>query len=338
MKFQQLLAFEKHLEKAAPDHLSRVYLIAAPCSFERKKIIEMISAAIRIKEKKITTLSFDAIEGWAQANEELSTICFLNGHRIVVLEEAEKLKKGALEAVSTYVCKPSSHLYLIFSASSVKPFAELYERGKKELVVCDLSAEKPWERKERLKAQLVKMAAHEKKIFPREALDMLMERIGVEPAQLEQEMRKLLCYVAGRSQISVQDVHALCHSEKSASIWNLAEAIVWQERIMNVDASFELSSLLQLIAQIRLHLQQGLQCVCAKNEEIKCVASYFKPQWIEKITPIAQARHAIFFTEALAVIFNIEMLAKQSGLSPQLLTELLITKIQVLKKHAAFTA
>lgn len=165
MKFQQLSAFEKHLEKAAPDHLSRVYLVAAPCSFERKRISETISAAIRHKEKKTCVLSFDAASGWAAAIEELRTICSLSGpgFRIVVLNEADKLKKSALDVLSAYVSKPSSHVYLILSAASAKPFAELYERGKKELVVCDLSAEKPWERKERLKAQLVKMAALEKK-------------------------------------------------------------------------------------------------------------------------------------------------------------------------------
>lgn len=106
-----------------------------------------------------------------------------------------------------------------------------------------------------------------------------------------------------------------------------------------MDALFELSSFLQLLGQTRLHVQQGLQCSLphARGEEVKGLSPYFKPQFLEKIAPIAKARHTAFFTEALRIVFDMEMLAKQSALSPALLADMLIAKIQVLK-HAVATA
>jgi DNA polymerase III subunit delta len=335
VKFQQLSSFEKHLEKAAPDHLSRVYLVAAPCSFERKKICDKICAQIEKKEKKIALLRFEGAEMWARASEELSMIVSIGAHRVVVFDDADKLKKAALEALASYVARPSPYVYLLLSAASAKPFSDIYEQGKKELVVCDLCAEKPWERKERLKAHLVRMAAQEKKTLLREAADLLLERVGNELSQLEQEITKLICYCADRREISAADVNTLCHTEKMASIWQLAEALVWQEKPVKVETSFELSSFLPLLSQVRLHLQQGKVLALYQNQ---VALASFKPQLLEKIAPIARMRKCAFFTEALHVVFSMEMLAKQSALSASLLADLLIAKIDMLKKQYALSS
>jgi DNA polymerase III subunit delta len=329
MKFQQLTAFEKHLEKATPDHLSRVYLVATPCAFERRKICETISSAIEKKEKRIAILRFDGAS--QSVFEELAMIGSFGAHRVVVLDEADKLKKNGIEALSAYVVKPSPHLYLIVSAATFKPFAELYEQGKKELVVCDLSAEKPWERSARLKAHLVKMAAKEKKTLSREAADLLLDKVGNEWALLEQEMNKLLCYCAAKPEIGASDVQALCHTQRHASVWNLAETIVWHEKAPAIDPSFELSSFLPLLGQVRAHLQQGMLLALRSAHTLP----FFKPQLLEKIAPIARERGAVFFKEALQCIFDMEMLAKQSALAPSLLADLLIAKMDRLKKEYA---
>ncbi|HEY2811322.1 MAG TPA: hypothetical protein VGJ00_08050 [Rhabdochlamydiaceae bacterium] len=335
MKFQQLSTFEKHLEKAAVHHLSRVYQVIASCSFERKKISSTICAVIQKKEGSIAKVSFDGKElEWAKVRQELDTASFLEGCRIVIVDEADKLSKTILFALSAYIVKPSPFAYLILSSASAKNLGELYEQGKKELVVCDLSAEKPWERKERLRAQLIKSAALEGKTLVREAADLLLERTGGELPLLEQELNKLICYCQERPQIALQDVQLLCSCEKATSLWNLAESIVWQKCPVSVDVGFDLSSLLVVLGQVRSHLQQGAQ-LSKQLEEGRALRDislpFFKPQLLEKAAPIAKSRTPVFFTRALVALFDVEMLAKGSSLTPSLLLDLLVAKVAHLK-------
>lgn len=321
MKFQQLSAFGKHLEKACPDHLSRAYLVAIPCAYERKKVCEGLCSYIEKKEGKIAVLSFDGAEQWPRILEELSTLCTLGPIRVVIVQEGDKLKKNALDALSALLLKPSFSAYLILSAA--KSLAAFYESAKKELVLCDLSAEKPWERKERLKTHLVKMAASEKKTIAPDAVNDLLERVGAEYAQLEQEMKKLLCYCADKPQISSADVALLCPMEKGASVWQLAEAIVWQENAPAVDPGLDTSSFLFLLTQVRVHLQQGKLLAHGGT------SSFFKPQLLEKIAPVARKRQEGFFTRGLQLTFEMEMLAKQASLTPVILADMLIAKMRM---------
>ena len=334
MKFQQLMAFKKHLEKASPDHLSRVYLVVAPCAFERKKISKMICVAIEKRERSITPLAFDAKEwSWAKVRAELDTVVMLGGHRVVIVEEVDKLKKQHLEPLISYISKPSPFASLILAATSGKELLEFYELAKKELVICDLSMEKPWERKERLKAYLVAKAAKEGKVLIHQAAEMLIEKTSADLAMLEQEIDKLLCYCQDKKQITSQDVEVLCCQESSASLWHLAECIVWWDSLVRVDTLFEFSSFLFLITQVRSHLQQGmLLALQLKQDKPLKQPSFFKPQLLEKITPIVQKRPLSFFIEGLSALFEVEMLAKNSHLSPLLLLDLLIAKIRRLAR------
>src|SRR5579871_1705664 len=52
MKYQNLTAFEKHLQQAAKVHISRVFLIVSSCPYERKKIVDKILSAIRAEQQE----------------------------------------------------------------------------------------------------------------------------------------------------------------------------------------------------------------------------------------------------------------------------------------------
>lgn len=114
----------------------------------------------------------------------------------------------------------------------------------------------------------------------------------------------------------------------------MAETLVWRDSVILVGAGFELSSLLFLLNQMRLHLQQGMQLALQLKQgkqmrEIQL--PFFKPQLLEKIAPIAKQRSPSFFTKALSLLFDMEMLAKNSSSSPTLLLDLLMVKMHHLK-------
>lgn len=324
MKFQQVGAFEKHLHKAAPSHLARVYLITAACAYERRQLFETIKDAIGKKEKEILPLFFNAQESeWRRVREELDTASFVGGCRVILFDEVEELKKEALASLCSYVARPSPFAYLVLGAA--KPVNTLYESGKKELVVCDISGEKPWERKERLKAHLVAKAALEGKHFTPAALEMLMQRVAVELPVLEQELTKLLLYSLERKEITERDIEAISLPEKGVTIRAFAEALCWHEHLPLVDASFDLSSFLYLLKEMRSHLQLALH-IASSSAPISL--PLFKPQMIEKIAPLVRKRTPSFFQAKLSLLFEMELLAKNGGLPPLLLLDLLIAKMK----------
>ena len=121
MKFAQLSAFEKHLEKASPNHLSRIYLAVTACGCERRQIFELITSAIHKKEGSVALFKFDGKEvEWSVVREELDTFTCLGGYRVVALDEIDKLKKSALLSLCAYVSQPSSSVYVILGANTRK--------------------------------------------------------------------------------------------------------------------------------------------------------------------------------------------------------------------------
>lgn len=339
LKYQNLNAFEKHLEQAAKVQLSRVFLVVSPCPYERKKISQKIISAIQTREKQI---DLQAKEGMGGGIEDLikglNTTSLLSSNQVLCLEGIDKIKKNGLEPLARYVANPSPFAYLILGASSSKSLTELCTKGKKELIICDLSDEKPWDRKERLRRLLVDHAATFSKRLHGDAVEHLLENIGLNLPSLEQEVEKLITYAAERKDLTLSDVQTLCSAQKSQTLWQLAEAIAWKEAIPKFDDHLDLGFLLPLLAQLRTQFQQGfaVSALIERGTPYAEIAQWLplvKSAALDKIFPIAKARRTPFFKRALDLLFEMEMMAKNSSFSPELILDLFLSKLTLLKRH-----
>jgi len=215
LKFQSTPAFEKHLNEAFPDHLSHAYMVLSPSDFERKKMIEMILSTLHRKEKMIE-VAFDASSCPIESIlDQLNSYSLFGNHSLVVLDRIEKLKKTACEALAHYLSAPSQTTFLILGGSSLKGLTELYQKGKKELVILDLSEEKPWDRKARLRQWLIKEASHAKKRLAPDLIDYLMEKIEPDMQSLHQELEKLIVFTGEKNAIGLQDALKICSPGQS---------------------------------------------------------------------------------------------------------------------------
>ncbi len=344
MKYQNLAAFEKHLSQAAKVQLSRVFLIVSSCPYERKKVVEKITAAIRSREGKIDFQTQDGSLGDVQeAVDSLNTASLFSGKQVLYLDGIDKLKKNALAPLADYVVAPSPFAYLLLGANSAKSLTELYAKGKKELIACDLSEEKPWDRKDRLKRTLADYTLKEGKRISGDALEYLLENVGLNLPGLEQELEKLIIYAAERSELGIQDVHALCAAQKSLTLWQLAEAIAWRDPFPKLEENVDLSLLLPLLSQLRTQFQHGLtvSLLLERGTPHVDIAHYLpsvKPAAIDKMLPLAKARKSPFFKRALDLLFDVELMAKNSSFDPALILDLLLTKLTMLKRHYALSA
>jgi DNA polymerase-3 subunit delta len=335
VKYQNLSAFEKHLQQAAKVHLSKVFLVVSSCPYERKKMIEKIVAAIRIEQQNIHMHVKEATQGpLEELIDGLNTASLLSGKQVLYLDNIDKLKKPGLATLAAYTAHPSPFAYLLLGANSSKNLADFYVKGKKELIVCDLSDEKPWDRKDRLKRTLVDEAARAGKRLNGDAVECLLENIGLNMPGLQQEIIKLITYVGQRQEVTLQDVHALCSMQKSTNLWQLAEAIVWKEGLPRIDETVDLTMLLALFSQLRLQLQQGLVLAVlvergAAQEEIVHYLPALKPAQLDKMLVLVKRRQSIFFKRALAILFDLELMAKNSSFEPGLILDLILAKITV---------
>lgn len=334
MKYPHLSAFEKHLEQAAKVQLSRVFLVVSSCSYERKKIAERIAAAIRVKEGEIH-LQIGEGKDLEEQIDSLNTSSLLSGVPVVFLDGIDKLKKNGLSLLADYTAKPSPFSYLILGSGSSKGLSDLYAKGKKELISCDLSEEKPWDKKDRLKRAIADLAMKAGLRLNGDAAEHLLENVGSTLPGLEQELLKLITYAGERKEITLQDVHALCAAEKSSTFWQLAEAIVWRDSPPKTDEDLDLSSLLPLLSQLRTQLQQGMTLAVLMERGCPSgdIAHYLPTMKHEKFAPIAKKRRSGFFKRALDLLFEVELMAKNSSFDPALIFDLFVTKITLLKRY-----
>ncbi len=341
MKYQSLIAFEKHLEQAAKVHLSHVFLVVSPCSYERKKIVQKILHAIEIKEKNIQLQTREGTQGPIEdVIDTLNTTSLFTGKQVLYVDGIDKVKKNGLSALANYVGSPSPFSHLILGASSAKSLTEIATKGKKELIICDLSDEKPWDRKDRLKRALVEHAAKAGKRLHGDAVEYLLESVGLNLPSLEQEVEKLITYAIEQRELTLQDVRTLCATEQSQTLWQISEQIAWKEALPKLEEDLDLSLLLPLVAQLRTQFQNGLSVSVliergTPHAEIAHYLPTIKSSTLDKMLPLAKARRSSFFKRALDLLFEMELMAKNSSFEPALILDLFLSKLTLLKKHYA---
>lgn len=234
------------------------------------------------------------------------------GEPVVILEEGEKLGKKEQEILKDCVQLSLKSGYLLCSTKSKVPFSSLFEKTG---VVLDLLEEKPWEKEKRLAEEIYsQVSASQKRIAP-DAVQLLLERVGAESASLHSEIEKLLCFVGEKKIIERSDVLQIIAGEKEEAFWKIAEAIVWEGKSQEIDAT----SFHALLPSFRSELQVGLKiCDLIDRKVAKETWSAFFPRlWpklLEKRTAQAQKLGRDYFRRGLDFLFEIELLSR-SGTS-----------------------
>lgn len=329
MKYQAVAAFEKHLQDAFPSHLSPVYMVVSSCDFERRKMIEKIVTILRKKDPSLNGVISDAtLISLDSVLDELNTQSLFGQYTLAILDRADKLKDN--EKLIRYLTSPSRTSFLVLGATAMKPVSPLYLKGKKEMVILDLSEEKPWDKRRRLQDELISEAKQSKKTLSVDAASYLLDHIGLDVATLQQELLKLLCYVGERPQISLSDVKIMCSTQESLTGWQLAEGVIWNNETVGGDKSCDLGFLLMFLGQLRYQLQTGYQIASylTQPSEIGRLFPQLRPQTLEKYVSGARQKKAAYFHRGLLALFELEVAVKSSNLDLSLLFDRFIAKLR----------
>jgi DNA polymerase-3 subunit delta len=177
---------------------------------------------------------YSADRGETQAAlDQAQTMAMLSAQQVVFLEDAEAIEKfgeknreEAVAQLEAYLADPAPFTVLVIEATALDQRMKLGKLlAEKTLVVDCKLGEQP---NERLAAAvtLARVIAKEQGVeFEKGAAEDLAEFVAADLMRLKTEIDKLATYVAERKLIRRQDVSALVISEKTTTVWELADLL-----------------------------------------------------------------------------------------------------------------
>ncbi len=339
MKYDNLRAFEKHLEGAKLLHFSPLYFILGKDSHECQEAIHLLLRFLLLSPQD-KELGLTIFEGSQVEEQELGTALYSPSlfvkSKVIWIQQAEKLKKTTQEILEKYFLRPLPSQTLLLSAPSWQKNTTFYKTVEKEGIILEFAELKPWEKEKRLAELVNKQAAAARKLISFQICQLLVKRIGIDQVLLEQEVEKLICYCGERKEITLQDVEMLCPKHQIDSVWQLGEALFRRDASAALQMAHAIlldgQALLPLLRQIRSQFQTEYQ-ICLlltqgkQTSDITAEFPYMKGQILEKHVKQAQQYGLNAFKKGLLAIDATEMRAKNSAIEEKILIEILIMQL-----------
>ncbi len=329
MKFDNLRAFEKHLQASASLHLSPLYTLLSKDSFDLKRGVDALLGVLPLPIKSYESAKIDAALG------DLSSFSLFSEKRIIQIREIEALTKPQLATLSQALKNLPRDVCLILSGSALHRGSTLYKSLEELGIILDIPELKPWEKEKALEEWVAEyFSAAKKKISPQMA-KLLVKQTGLDQSQLQQEMEKLICYTGGKNAIEMQDIAAIASAVNQETIWQLGEALFARQAPAALRITRALLDdglpVLTLLRQIRSQFQTDYQVCCllekGLKQEVPAQFPYMKGFILERHIQQAGQYGLQRFKRGLLKIDAAEIAVKSSPVAPELLTDILIAEL-----------
>ena len=338
MKFDNIRAFDKHLEASAPGQFADVYLIIAKEPYDRTVAAEKAVSALlqgASADLALKTLSGDELT-LNDLLDELNTLPFLCDHKVVWVRDADKMKKAIIKALEEYLDNPNRRVKLVMVAESVAANTNFYKKSEKAGVILSVVPLKPWEKEKELHQWVLAEVAKAGKRIEPAAAQLLVKQTGLDQGLLALELEKLFCYSGDSLDITTAAVIALCTCIDVDTIFQLSEAVLRRDPAKSLLIASHLldngTALIAILVQLRSQLQTDYQ-VCSilsrggtpqdVSAEFRYLVGRILTQHIEMATGYGMER----FKRGLIAIDDAERTAKSSVMEPELLLETLLMKL-----------
>jgi len=229
-------AFAERLQKGRP--VPAVLLLGDEPYLRNECRAQLIDKYVAEAARTWAVSRFSADRGEVQAAmDQAQTLPMLSPRQLVFLEEAEAIEKlgekareAAVESLGAYLENPAPFTILVIEASSLDQRTRLAKLLAEKALVVEVGLGENMEERVRAAAGLAKVLAGEYGIeFEKGAAENLAEFVGGDLMRLKTEVMKLATYAADRKQLRREDISALVISEKSATIWEVAELLATRQ-------------------------------------------------------------------------------------------------------------
>lgn len=172
------------------------------------------------------------------ALEQAQTLPMLSSRQVVFLADVEQIEKfaeknrdAAIAQLESYLQDPAPFTTLVLEASTLDQRMKLAKLLFDKALVVDVGLSDDLEAREAVAVALANTLAKELKVeFEKGAAEDLAELVGADLMRLKTEIEKLAIYVDRRKLIRRQDVTALVVSEKTTTVWELADMLASRQQ------------------------------------------------------------------------------------------------------------
>src|SRR5215475_3266846 len=177
------------------------------------------------------------------AVSQAQTLPMLSPIQLIFLEDTEaieslgeKRRDEAVKLLESYFENPASFTILVFEASALDQRMKLAKMLVENSLVVEVGlGEKQDDRLDSAVALAKIMAKEEGVDFEKGAADDLAEAVSADLQRLKTEIAKLSTYVGAKKLITRHDVATLVISEKTATVWELADMLASRQSKRAVD-------------------------------------------------------------------------------------------------------
>jgi DNA polymerase-3 subunit delta len=229
-------AFAERLQKGKP--VPAVLLLGDEPYLRDECRAQLIDKYVPEAARTWAVSRFSAGRGEVQAAmDQAQTLPMLSPLQLVFLEDAEAIEKlgekareAAVETLETYLENPAPFTILIIEASALDQRMRLAKLLAERALVVEVGLGENAEERIRAAVGLAKSLAKECGVeFEKGAAEDLAEFVSGDLMRLKTEVVKLAIYAAERKHLRREDITALVISEKTTTIWELADLLATRQ-------------------------------------------------------------------------------------------------------------
>jgi DNA polymerase III subunit delta len=172
------------------------------------------------------------------ALEQAQTMPMLSRQQVVFLEDVEEIERlgeknrdTAVEQLEAYMENPAPFTVLVLEATALDQRMKLAKLLAEKTLVVEVGLGDNIDEREAAAISLARTLAKEQGVeFEKGAAEDLAEYVSADLLRLKTELEKLATYVGQRKLIRRQDVSALVISEKTTTVWELADLLAARQQ------------------------------------------------------------------------------------------------------------
>ncbi len=172
------------------------------------------------------------------ALQQAQSLPMLSSRQVIFLQDVEKIEKlgeksreAAIEELEAYLENPAPFTLLVLEATVLDQRMKLAKLLTEKAQVLEIGLGEDPEQRQAAAVRFASVIAKEQKVeFDPGAAEDLAEYVAADLMRLRNEIMKLATYAGDRKRITRQDVSALVISEKTTTVWELADLIATREQ------------------------------------------------------------------------------------------------------------